>query len=513
MRDRYGFRMATSNSNLNTFATRIINVLVWCGFVIYAIAAPHSIAISWVGISLLVLGWLFRTAVTRRRGLQRSPMDLPLILFIAWTVLSSIFSIEPRDSLPKLINVSTFLFFYLTQSLLTRKLAIAMAGMMILSAAAGVLWGAGELILGRGVIVTALSTDSPLRSTTPLTTGDVIWRVNNRRVSTVDEIDDSLRRTCAGCTLRLSVISRGEHAEWTTALPNKALNESNPSGITGGGRTHRFRASGWTRHYETFAEVLQIIAQFAVGFAIVNWKRSKDATANVAKLRRRALVAAAGFAIVAIGIPLTAMRSTLAGVAVGALVIVWRMATTQRQRIILSAAVLAILIGGGWFVWRTREQGALAFQDASANLRYQVATIAARRVMLNPIFGHGMDAMHEHWNEWGFPGRDMLDAHSTPIQIAFDRGLPALGFWFCLMFSFWRFATRTERVTAQASDANAHGLSVGIIGAFAGFLVSSVVNYNFGDSEVVLLVWWMMGAAVVLNRSVRSDDVRLSPDA
>ena len=505
--------MATSNSNLNTFATRIINVLVWCGFVIYAIAAPHSIAISWVGISLLVLGWLFRTAVTRRRGLQRSPMDLPLILFIAWTVLSSIFSIEPRDSLPKLINVSTFLFFYLTQSLLTRKLAIAMAGMMILSAAAGVLWGAGELILGRGVIVTALSTDSPLRSTTPLTTGDVIWRVNNRRVSTVDEIDDSLRRTCAGCTLRLSVISRGEHAEWTTALPNKALNESNPSGITGGGRTHRFRASGWTRHYETFAEVLQIIAQFAVGFAIVNWKRSKDATANVAKLRRRALVAAAGFAIVAIGIPLTAMRSTLAGVAVGALVIVWRMATAQRQRIILTAAVLAILIGGGWFVWRTREQGALAFQDASANLRYQVATIAARRVMLNPIFGHGMDAMHEHWNEWGFPGRDMLDAHSTPIQIAFDRGLPALGFWFCLMFSFWRFATRTERVTAQASDANAHGLSVGIIGAFAGFLVSSVVNYNFGDSEVVLLVWWMMGAAVVLNRSVRSDDVRLSPDA
>ena len=120
--------------------------------------------------------------------------------------------------------------------------------------------------------------------------------------------------------------------------------------------------------------------------------------------------------------------------------------------------------------------------------------------MLHPIFGHGMDAMHEHWNEWGFPGRYMLDAHSTPIQIAFDRGLPALAFWFWLMFSFWRFLTRTERVTAQASDANAHGLSVGIVGAFAGFVVSSLVNYNFGDSEVVLLVWFMMGAAVVLKK-------------
>jgi O-Antigen ligase len=496
--------MTTPNSKPHTFATRITNVLVWCGFLIYAIAAPHSIAISWVGISLLVLGWLIRTIVTRRLGIQRSPMDLPLLLFIAWTVLSSILSIEPRDSLPKLINVSTFLFFYLTQSLLTHKLAVAVAGVMILSAAAGVLWGAGELILGRGVIVTALSTDSPLRSATPLTTGDVIWRVNNRRVSTVDEINDGLRRTCAGCTLRLSVISRGEHAEWTAALPNKILNESNPSGVTGGGRTHRFRASGWTRHYETFAEVLQIIAQFALGFAIVNWKRSKDTTVNVRKLRKRALLAAIGFAIVAIGIPLTAMRSTLAAVAVGALVIAWRMATTQRQRIILAAAVVVIFVGGGWFVWRTREQGALALQDASANLRYQVATIAARRVMLHPIFGHGMDAMHEHWNEWGFPGRDMLDAHSTPIQIAFDRGLPALALWFWLMFSFWRFATRTERLTAQASDASTHGLSIGIVGAFAGFVVSSMVNYNFGDSEVVLLVWWMMGATVVLNRSVLS---------
>ena len=322
--------MATSNSNPNTFATRIINALVWCGFLIYAIAAPHSIAISWVGISLLILGWLIRTVVTRRLGIQRSPMDLPLLLFVAWTVLSSILSIEPRESLPKLINVSTFLFFYLTQSLLTRKLAIMVAGVMFLSAAAGVLWGAGELILGRGVIVSALAADSPLRSATPITTGDVIWRVNNHRVSTVDEINDGIRRTCAGCTLRLSVISRGEHAEWTAELPDKPLNESNPSGITGGGRTHRFRASGWTRHYETFAEVLQIIAQFALGFAMVNWKRSKDATANVAKLRKRALVAAIGFAIVAIGIPLTAMRSTLAAVAVGALVIAWRMATTQR---------------------------------------------------------------------------------------------------------------------------------------------------------------------------------------
>ena len=110
-----------------------------------------------------------------------------------------------------------------------------------------------------------------------------------------------------------------------------------------------------------------------------------------------------------------------------------------------------------------------------------------------------MDAVHEHWNEWGFPGTDMLAAHSTPIQLAFDRGIPALLFWLWLMYIFWRLAARAERMWRDAPDAATHGLALGLTGALAGFLASSLVNYNFGDSEVALLVWWMMGVVVVLN--------------
>ena len=48
-----------------------------------------------------------------------------------------------------------------------------------------------------------------------------------------------------------------------------------------------------------------------------------------------------------------------------------------------------------------------------------------------------MDAMKLHWNEWGFPGKDMLHLHSTPLQLAFDRGLPMLAIWLWMMISFW----------------------------------------------------------------------------
>src|SRR5215218_7804725 len=188
------------------------------GFTLYALAAPHSIAVSWVGLSFAVLGWLARTLATRRPGLRRTPLDLPLWLFFGWTVLSCFLSEEPRVSVPKLINVSTLLMFYLTQALVTRRTAVLLAALLILSGAAGALWGAGELAVGRGVIVRRLSVDSLLRRSTPLREGDAVWRVNGGRVSSVEEIDEAIRRTPAGERVKLSVVSRGEHVEWPGAV-------------------------------------------------------------------------------------------------------------------------------------------------------------------------------------------------------------------------------------------------------------------------------------------------------
>src|SRR5438270_13587475 len=88
------------------------------GFVVYAVAAPHSIAGSWMGLSAAAAGWLVRAALTRRAGVRRTALDLPLWLFVGLTVLSCLLSAEPRESIPKLVNVSTFLVFYLAQSIL-----------------------------------------------------------------------------------------------------------------------------------------------------------------------------------------------------------------------------------------------------------------------------------------------------------------------------------------------------------------------------------------------------------
>src|SRR5690242_18967364 len=93
----------------------------------------------------------------------------------------------------------------------------------------------------------------------------------------------------------------------------------------------------------------------------------------------------------------------------------------------------------------------------------------------------------------------MIHLHSTPLQIAFDRVLPALFLLLWIMVAVWLMADRSEKVYLDFTDANRHGLLLGATGAIVGCFASSLVNYNFGDAEVILVVWWLMGIVVVLS--------------
>lgn len=484
--------IATSTSNApRPFAASFAERLALAGFALYAIFAPHSIAGAEIALLLAAVGWLLRTLVERRTGIRRSAMDAPIILFALWTVLSAFLSAEPRISLLKLQSVCVLFLFYLTQAIITRRTAILLVVLMIASGAAGALWSVFEIARGRGVVIAELAQESPLRQL-PLGAGDAIWRVGGRRISTVAEIDEVIRKSQAGEVLSVSAIKDGEHAEWTGLVVTDEIKaRPSPSGILSAGPTHRFRASGWTRHYETFSETLQILAQLALGLALANRQQRRP--------RWRTALMLAATCVLSVGIVLTAMRTVMVALACGALVVAWR-ATRSRVRLIVMAAVLVVLASGAVAVWRTRASRALWLQDQSATLRLRVARVGLSRLPLHPVFGHGMDSVKNHWTEWGFPGNEIIHLHSTPLQIAFERGLPALLFWLWIIASFWRLTTRAEREARNSTDANLHGLLLGSIGALTGFTLSALVNYNFGDAEVALVFWWLMGTVIAGSR-------------
>jgi hypothetical protein len=379
---------------------------------------------------------------------------------------------------------------------LTRRTALMLVAVLILSGCAGTFYSAFDLIRGRGVVVESIAPQSPFRQV-EIRPGDTIWRIERHRVYSLAELDEALRLAPANKPLSVSVISQGEHVERPGLVLTPAQQQStSPSGLTGAERNHRFRASGWTRHYETFAELLQIIAQLALGLALAHLRNH-----GPNKYFRIAIVAAA---ILTTGLVFTAMRTVIVAFVVGACVIAWR-ALRGAYKVAFVFVLFFVLAFGAVVVWQTRARDALSLNDPSSVLRVEVARVGLSRIMLHPVFGHGMDAMQRHWSEWGFPGNDMLHLHSTPLQLAFDRGLPMLALWLWMMILFWNDIATNGRRASDMSDTHVYGILLGGLGGLSGMLASSLVNYNYGDGEVTMLFWWLMGVCAFCGRLLKSE--------
>jgi O-Antigen ligase/PDZ domain len=470
------------------------------GLVIYVAFAPHSVAASVIGVAVAGIGWAVRTVATRSFGLRPAPskLDVIVVLSLLWTALSSIFSEEPDISLAKLVSVWTVFLFYLTRAVLTRRTALLLVALLILSGCVGTAYSAFDLLRGRGVVIESIAPGSAFQRVGVLP-GDTIWRVGGQRVYSVAEIDEALKNAPVGVPLTVSLISQGEHVERPGLVLTSAQQQTiSPAGVTGSNRNHRFRASGWTRHYQTFSEALQIIALLALGLAFAHLRNHGP--------NKYFQVALAAAAILTLGLVFTAMRTVIVAFVIGACVIAWR-SLRGAYKVVFTSALFFVLAFGAVVVWQTRARDALSLNDPSSRLRLEVARVGMSRIPVHPVFGHGMDAMKRHWNEWGFPGKDMLHLHSTPLQLAFDRGLPMLVLWLWMMILFWTHISTSVRQATDLSDTHVYGVLLGGLGGLTGFLASSLVNYNYGDSEVVMLFWWLMGLCVFCtsyNRLIRS---------
>jgi hypothetical protein len=91
--------------------------------------------------------------------------------------------------------------------------------------------------------------------------------------------------------------------------------------------------------------------------------------------------------------------------------------------------------------------------------------------------------------------------HSTPPQILVEMGPVGLIAFLWWMVAFIKLSLRTfHRIEPKNSYEKA--LMLGIFSAFIGFLINGLVEFNFGDSEVVMVVYTMMGLTLLLNRKL-----------
>src|SRR5262245_42159669 len=254
-------------SSFAQWATRVIV----CGLAIFAISIPHSIAAAQIGLGLSYVAWIARALVVGRLGIPQTPIDRPLLYFIALTIVSSVLSVEPAESLSKLRALTLFGVFYLIIANLRPRVARWMIGLMIVSRLCGDGYSLLEKSMGRGMIITAIEDNSPLRASY-LQAGDVIWMIGRHHVNSLEEANRIIRESPAGETYTVEALRDGDPAPAPLVVTDEMKGRANPLGISVAGRSRRFRISGFSRHFITYAEQMQLFALLAYGLLLSNLK-------------------------------------------------------------------------------------------------------------------------------------------------------------------------------------------------------------------------------------------------
>ncbi len=253
---------------------------------------------------------------------------------------------------------------------------------------------------------------------------------------------------------------------------------------------HTSRVRGPFSIYMTFGGVLLLGALFIVAYlANVSW-------------RHVWWMLPAGAVTVA-ALTLTYSRNAWLGLVAGTVGLV---ATARRPNrvvlIITGAVVLFAVVSSGAIRERVRSMA----NPEDETIRDRVAMWRSGLAMIgdHPILGVGpgeVRAWYPHYRRPEAVRPSTGHLHNSPIQIAAERGLPALGVWIWLWVVFFR---KGARILARVSRDRQHerALVCASLWGVGGFLVAGLFEHNFGDAEVVLVVYALMAIPWIVARGV-----------
>jgi O-antigen ligase len=468
-----------------------------------AFCAPHSIAGTQIAWGIGLLSWLVRLTLRPRPPLHRTPVDYVLLGFFILTFLSALASYDPDVSIGKLRAASLFTIVYLVaENVSTRRTLRLLAYTLIASCMLNVVYTFGQRAVGRGLKVTRLAADSPLRAA-GVGEGDTLLRVDGAAFSSPDELARALEANAAGAPRARLLVYRLEWRFETDVPRGSLLAGATPEarlGVTQWARGRDERATGFYGHYTTYAEVLQLVGSLAAGLLIALRRRHTWQGALLA-----AAVAGMGVALL-----LTVTRASWLSFLLS--IVVMSLVGVGSKRAVLAVALGALLVVplGLYVLQQKRGVGFFDRKDGSISWRttvYREGFELFAREPRHVLVGVGMDSIKRHWREWGLFDKGRLPVghmHSTPLQLALERGLPALLLWLAVVFVYARMLWRLWRAP-RLDDWRERGLALGALGGLVGFFASGMVHYNLGDSEVVMVFYLIMGLALALERLARQD--------
>ncbi len=230
------------------------------------------------------------------------------------------------------------------------------------------------------------------------------------------------------------------------------------------------RPQGSLTHYMTYSGLLMLVSGMAAARLLFH---GRDRTWPA--LVMPALLAA---------LALTFTRSAMVGTCVG----IGLLLAIKDLRLLLLAPIVA-----GLFTAVAPEQITArlysTFDPQNETVRDRIAMMrtGVRLVRDYPLMGVGPEMVEAVYADYRDPAavqESNPHLHNVPIQIAAERGIPALLVWVALVVAVTRGLVHQLRTGAYRS------LPAGGLAAVGGMLAAGMFEYNFGDSEFLML--WLV---------------------
>jgi O-antigen ligase len=227
------------------------------------------------------------------------------------------------------------------------------------------------------------------------------------------------------------------------------------------------RPQGTLGHYMTYAGLLMLV----IGIAL----------AKILFGHGERLWAALLMPALVMAVALTSTRTAWVGVCAAAAVLL--MLKDFRLLAILPIVAAITFAAAGPSITQ-RLMSTFDRKDPTRVDRLAMLREGARMVRAHPLVGVGPNMVKERYAEYRDEGAVKEvnpHLHNVPVQIAAERGLPALAIWVGLIgvlaVDLWRlFQNGQHRVLAATA-----------LAALASMLAAGLFEYNFGDSEFLML--------------------------
>jgi len=505
---------------------RWLDRIAFVFLVLMVIFAPHSIAATQTAWLSGMLFFIARLFFKPRPSLKGGPVGIALIALFAWSVVTVFTSYAPDISAGKLKQAGLFLIFFLVIGVVrSSKSVYLLVFALVASCMVNVLLMPIQRIVGRGVEIKSMRSDGIL-ARAGFIPGDILLEADGIKITAPEDVAASLRgKSTVNLKYQNSEFYYSRDVVADAASPEEI--DASGIGITEWKRSRSWRSAGFYGHYTTYAEVLQLIGSLVFGLFVAAFlAKNKDIkfstfTRSPAALRTSSfrflytgVFAAFCFAAFCLALLLTVTRGPQFAFLISCFFVLL-LGASRKWLITAMVAAIPVAALGLFVLQRSRDVGFVDPKDAGQNWRmmmYREGVMLWTNSPRNFIFGVGMDSIKRYACDWGLYDNCRSEFrshfHSTPIQLAVERGLPGLLLWLTVLAiyarSMWRSlrgdASETEwksgRMVPEHSPTLDRGIWLGALGGLIGFFASSLVHFNYGDGEVVMVLYLIMGLSV-----------------